>query len=240
METTLCFDFGNSRLKYAVLKNGEVSEVKWLQDDEVDTIAKLIDHYHPDATILSSVIEHNAALEPYLSAVSRFVLITSESKLPFTTPVAKPLTIGPDRLAMVAAAVDSYPQQHNLIIGLGSCITYNFVNKFHQFLGGGISPGMQMRFKAMHELTAKLPMVKGDENFPLVGYDTATNLLSGVIWGMRKEIDGMIDLYKERYLNFNVLLTGGDMGYFVPHLKNKIFANPQLIFKGMYAISKKN
>lgn len=240
METTLCFDFGNSRLKCAILKGEEVEDVIWLEDDRIETVETVIDRYKPDTTILSSVILHNSVLEEYLSSVSRFVLITAKSNLPFTTPVTKPETIGPDRLGMVAAAVDLFPEQHNLVIGLGSCITYNFVNKFHQFLGGGISPGMQMRFKAMHELTAKLPLVKGDENFPLVGYDTATNILSGVIWGMRKEIDGMIDLYKEKYANFNVLLTGGDMGYFVPHLKNKIFANPYLIYKGMYAISKKN
>lgn len=240
MEITACFDLGNSRLKCAIFKDKEIVEVKWLHDDSLQSIAGIIDAYHPDTTILSSVILHNPALETYLSSVSRFILLTAESNLPFSSPVAKPETIGPDRLAMVAGAIDIFPEQHNLIIGLGSCITYNFVNKFHQFLGGGISPGMQMRFKSMHELTAKLPLVKGDENFPLVGYNTATNLLSGVIWGMRKEIDGMIDLYKEKYLNFNVLLTGGDMGYFVPHLKNRIFANPHLIFNGMYAISKRN
>ncbi len=76
---------------------------------------------------------------------------------------------------MVAAVVDRYPKQHNLVIGLGSCITYNFVNKYHEFIGGSISPGMEMRFKSLHYYTAKLPLVEADWNFPLLGYDTKTN-----------------------------------------------------------------
>jgi len=92
----------------------------------------------------------------------------------------------------------------------------------------------------MNSFTAKLPLVKADSNFPLIGYNTSTNLLSGVILGMSKEIDGFIDEYALRYSNFNVHLTGGDMGFFVPHLKNKIFAGPYLIFKGLYAISETN
>jgi type III pantothenate kinase len=82
-----------------------------------------------------------------------------------------------------------------------------------------------------------LPLVKADWNFPLVGYDTRTNILSGVIIGMAKEIDGTIDAYAEKYGNFNVLLSGGDSSYFMRYLKNKIFANPYLIYKGLYAIS---
>jgi type III pantothenate kinase len=99
---------------------------------------------------------------------------------------------------------------------------------------------MNMRFRAMHEQTALLPLIKADSVFPLIGYDTKTNLLSGVILGMAKEIDGIIDAYALKFNNFNVLLTGGDMAFFVPHLKNKIFADPYLIYKGLYAISEFN
>ena len=140
----------------------------------------------------------------------------------------------------MAAAVDLFPNQHNLVISLGTCITFNFVNIKHEFLGGSISPGMQMRFRSMHEYTALLPLVEADSQFPLIGYDTKTNLLSGVILGMAKEIDGIIDAYALKFNNFNVLLTGGDMSFFAPHLKNKIFADPYLIYKGLYAISEVN
>ncbi len=240
MQTTLCLDFGNTRLKCAVFNNNEIKDVITLEDDSVETINNLISTYKPNKSILSSVIDHNPEIENILSAKTKFHKLTHQSKLTFTTPVGKPETIGADRLALIAGAVHFYASKHNLIIGLGSCITYNFVDKFHAFLGGSISPGLEMRFKAMHEFTAKLPLIKADSNFPLVGYDTKTNLLSGVILGMRKEIDGTIEEYALRYSNFNVHLTGGDMGFFVPHLKNKIFASPHLIYKGLYAISEAN
>ncbi len=240
MQTTLCFDFGNTRLKCAVFNKDEIKDVITLADDSDETIKNLISTYKPNKSILSSVINHNIEIENILSAKTKFHKLTHQSKLSFTTPVGKPETIGADRLALIAAAVYFYPDKHNLVIGLGSCITYNFVDKFHAFLGGSISPGLEMRFKAMHEFTAKLPLINANSNFPLVGYDTKTNILSGVILGMSKEIDGIIEEYALRYGNFNVHLTGGDMGFFVPHLKNKIFASPHLIYKGLYAISEAN
>ena len=242
---TLCFDFGNTRLKCAVFKNSSIEEIIVLENDNDDTFKKLIEKYHPKKTILSSVIEHNPGLEKILSTSSSFHKISHITKLPFTTPVGKPETIGADRLALSAGAAYFYPGKNNLIIGLGSCITYNFVNKYNQFIGGSISPGMEMRFRSLQTFTAKLPLIQpepGDMgwNFPLIGYDTKTNILSGVLLGMAKEIDGVIELYAEKFTNFNVLLTGGDAAYFARHLKNKIFADPDLIFKGLYAISEYN
>lgn len=240
MQTTLCFDFGNTRLKCAVFEEEVLKDIIILEDSGAPAILQLIHQYKATHAVLSSVVNHPKEIEEVLAAETVFHKLDYTSKLAFTTPVGKPETIGADRLALVAAAVHRHPNQHNLVIGLGSCITYNFVNKFHEFLGGSISPGLEMRFKAMHEYTARLPFIKPDWNFPLVGYDTRTNMLSGVIMGMTKEIDGIIEEYALKYRNFNVLLTGGDMGFFVPHLKKKIFADPHLIYKGLYAINKSN
>jgi type III pantothenate kinase len=238
--STLCFDFGNTRLKCGVFNNKELQEVLVLEDDTDATIQQLVQTYQPAKSILSSVVDHNPGIEAILANATRFHKLNHLSKIPVTTPVGKPQDIGADRLALVVAAVDLFPEKNNLVIGLGSAITYNFINKYHEFVGGGISPGMEMRLKSLNLFTAKLPVVQKDWNLPLIGYDTRTNILSGVILGMAKEIDGMIDLYDERYGNFNVVLTGGDAPYFVYHLKNKIFADPNLIFKGLYAISEYN
>jgi len=240
MGISLCLDFGNTRLKVAIFNGREFQEEISLPDARVDTITSLMTQWNPQKVILSSVINHDPAIETLMASRTAFHKLSHASLLPLTTPVGKPETIGADRLALVAAAVDLFPKQHNLVIGLGTCITYNFINNQHEFLGGSISPGMNMRFRAMHEQTALLPYIKAESPFPLIGYDTKTNLLSGVIWGMTKEIDGIIDEYALKYSNFNVLLTGGDMPFFVPHLKNRIFADPNLIFKGLYAISEFN
>ncbi|MBA4167561.1 MAG: type III pantothenate kinase [Chitinophagaceae bacterium] len=240
MITTLCFDFGNTRLKCAVFEDGTLNAVETLPDAGPATISSLIDKYHPAKSLLASVINHHPEIEKILTEKTKFHRLDHHSKIPVTTPVGKPETIGADRLAMVVAAAELFPGKNNVAIGLGTAITYNFINRKKEFLGGGISPGMEMRFKSLHELTARLPLIEKNWNFPLIGYDTRTNILSGVILGMAKEIDGMIDLYTEKYANLNVVLTGGDAGYFASHLKNRIFADPDLIFKGLYAISELN
>jgi type III pantothenate kinase len=240
MSTTLCFDFGNTRCKCAVFNKSEIDKVIVLKDDSNETIQSLMDTYKPGKSILSSVIDHNPSMERLLAANTRFHKLSHLTKLAFTTPVGKPETIGADRLALAAAAVHFHPAKHNLVIGLGSCITYNFINKYHEFIGGAISPGMEMRLKSLSHFTAKLPLVEADSNVPLIGYDTNTNILTGVVLGIVYEIDGFIDEYSKKFDNFNVLLTGGDIVHLASHLKNKIFADPDLIFKGLYAISEVN
>ena len=237
---TLCFDFGNTRLKVAVFENDVFTEEIVLPNDEIFTIERLLTIYKPQKTILSSVINHNPGLENFLAKETTFHKISHLTKANFTTAVGKPETIGADRLALSAAAVHYYPHKNNLVIGLGTCITYNFINQNHQFIGGSISPGMEMRFKAMQVFTAKLPLVQAEWNFPLIGYDTKTNMQSGVVSGIAYEIDGFITAYAEKYSNFNVVLTGGDTLYFARLLKNKIFADSNFLFKGLYALSETN
>lgn len=240
MSTTLCLDFGNTRLKWAIFENGEIRHTGVFMDDGLEGLRKCIGTYRPDKSILSSVVDHPAAIEELLKSQTRFHKLDHHSKVPITTPVGKPETIGADRLALVVAADHYFPGKNNLVIGLGSAITYNYINRFHQFIGGSISPGMEMRFKSLELLTAKLPLVKPHWNFPLLGYDTKTNIQSGVLFGMAKEIDGVIEAYEERFENLYVSMTGGDALYFKPFLKKKIKEEPDLIFKGLYIISEFN
>ena len=238
--TTLCLDFGNTRLKAALFFNEELREFIAINDDPLMGLKNLIEMYQPQASILSSVINHDPAIENLLKERTHFHKLSNLSRLPFTIPVGKPETVGADRLAIAAAAVHLFPHQNNLVIALGSCITYNFINKQHQLIGGSISPGTEMRLKALEHFTAKLPLVSATWNVPLIGFDTATNIQSGVVYGMAKEMEGIIAEYKEKFSNFNAVLTGGDIPFFEPHLKSKIFAAPHLIFKGLYAISQYN
>ena len=240
MITTICLDFGNTRLKAAIFRDNSFLSETILADDKLSTIEALVEKHQPQKSILSSVIRHDPLVEAFLGTGTRFHKVSYLTKLNFTTPVGKPETIGADRLALAAAAVHYFPGKNNLVIGLGSCITYNFINQYHQFLGGGISPGMEMRFRAMNEHTALLPLVQKDWNFPLIGYDTKTNLQSGVIAGITFEIAGFIEFYASKYANFNAVLTGGDSAYFAGQLKCRIFADSNFLFKGLYALSETN
>jgi type III pantothenate kinase len=237
---TLCLDFGNTRLKAALFEKERLEQIIILREDAINHLTEIIQQSRPGRAILSSVVNHDPEIDELLKGLTSFHRLSNTSVLPVTIPVGKPETMGSDRLALAAAASFLFPQKNNLAIGLGSCITYNFISQAGEFLGGSISPGMEMRFKAMHQFTAKLPLAEADWNVPLIGYDTKTNLQTGVVLGVAKEIDGMIDSFKERYRNFNALLTGGDIRIFQPHLKSKIFADPDLIFKGLYAISQIN
>lgn len=237
---TLCLDLGNTRMKAALFDDGTLIHAAVLENDGVDKTSELISTFRPQRSILSSVVHHDPRLEELLMQNTRFHRLNHLSKLNFTVAVGKPETMGADRLALAAAVVHFYPKQHNLVVGLGSCITYNFINKYHQFLGGGISPGMEMRLKSLRDYTALLPLVEKEWEFPLIGYDTKTNILSGVIMGMTKEIEGIVEEYRQKYRNFNVVLTGGDCTYFARLMKNRIFADPDLLYKGLYAISETN
>ncbi|MBA2500673.1 MAG: type III pantothenate kinase [Chitinophagaceae bacterium] len=236
MSFTLCLDFGNTRRKAAVFQDGNIIKHISLEND-LAGIQSLLQEFKPDKSILSTVVNHTEEIEALLAAKTQFHLLSHQTLLPFTTPVNKPASIGADRLALAAAAIHLHPNKNNLVIGLGTCVTYNFINNKNEFIGGAISPGMEMRFKAMHHFTAKLPLAIADWNVPVIGYDTQTNLTAGVILGMALEIDGFINEYQQRFENFNVLLTGGDIRFLGSHIKNEIFADPDLIFKGLYAIS---
>ena len=240
MATTICFDFGNTRLKAGIFSGRIFLEEVVLAGPGPEHLHPLLEKVRPDKTILSSVINHPPEINDLLASYGRFHLLNHASQLPITTPVGKPETIGADRLAICAAAVDLFPHQHCLAIGLGTCITYNFINAAHQFLGGSISPGMNMRFRAMHEQTALLPMAAPVNRFPLVGYDTLTNLQSGVIQGMAAEIDGIIHAYRGKYNELQVLITGGDLFFFDSLLLHPMHRDPYLLFRGLQAICETN
>ncbi len=236
--TSLCLDFGNTRQKAAIFEDGVLVKTIYLAQDLEASVVEIFDGYQPKVSILSSVIHHPIGVEVFLKEHTRFhLLAAATSKLNFATPVGKPETIGADRLALCAAAVLANPNQNNLVIGLGTCVTYNYINVKNEFLGGGISPGMYMRMHAMHAHTAFLPIVSPDWNVPLVGYDTKTNIQSGVVLGMAMEIDGFINAYQTKYKDLKVLLTGGDAQHLSPHLKSDILIDEELLFKGLYALS---
>ncbi|WP_447640663.1 MULTISPECIES: type III pantothenate kinase [Chitinophagaceae] len=240
MPKILCFDFGNTRYKCAVFNKKDFVKEIVLQDGSLASIAKVVAKENPQYAVLSSVVHHDPAIETLLSEKTHFHKISYESHMAVGTPFPTKKSVGSDRWALLSAAAELFPKMHCLVIGLGSCITYNFLNNMGQFLGGSISPGLHMRFKAMNDYTALLPLQQPQWNIPLIGYDTSTNLLSGVILGMSKEIDGIVDMYREKYNNLQVLMTGGDMPFFSSHLKNEIYTDPQLVYKGIWTIGKRN
>ena len=210
-----CLDLGNSRLKCGVMQNGELQqELFFSEPDLLEQVRDALGQFRPAAAILSSVIDHPPALEALLASHTFFTRLHHTLPLPIGITYNKPETLGVDRIALAAGAWKQFPGQHSLIIGAGSAITYNFLHKSGQFMGGGISYGIDMRFRALHAFTDKLPQVEPSTQYSFIGYNTRQSILSGVQEGALAEVDGMIAAYARRYRNFNVLLTGGNLVFF--------------------------
>lgn len=243
MSLNLCIDWGNSQVKVALFNDGKLQQhLTFDTKNATEQIAGLLEQSKPTKAILCSVSGASNDLAQLLKAkLPRTVIMAGDTPTFINNAYLSQETLGPDRLALVTAAHAMYPDKDNLVISLGTCITYNLIQKTKTFRGGAISPGMYMRLKAMHKFTDKLPELgNADEDALLLGYDTETCMQSGAVNGMAAEIDGMIAAYSERYSDFNAILTGGDASIFATKLKSKIFVDPDLLLKGLDLILNHN
>lgn len=231
-----CLDFGNTRKKIGYFQGEKLINEIVLREDYVAHISELLERHQPASAILSSVVNHDEALENLLKEKTKFVLLDHTTPLPFLNAYGSPATLGNDRLALVAGLREFYPNKNGLVISIGTCITYNFLAANNTFRGGAISPGLHMRLKSMHEFTDQLPLVTDQGYDAILGFDTETSLRSGAANGMAAEIDGMIERYADEYGEINAVLTGGDTRYFARRLKKEIFADQYFTLKGLYAI----
>lgn len=168
------------------------------------------------------------------------VELTSKLNFPFINDYQTPTTLGVDRIALVCASVNQFPNKNVLIIDAGTCITYDFVTKDNHYLGGAISPGLRLRYVSLNNLTANLPLLETKLPYTIVGNSTESSIHSGVVNGVIKEIDGIIDQYLTDYSDLTVILTGGDANFLSNQLKNSIFANSNFLLEGLNFILEYN
>ena len=237
----LCIDWGNSRVKAAIFNEENLLEThNFGEDDALTSIISLAEAHQPKAVIISSVANHPPELKALLQEQAKVLVLNADTMLPIMNAYHSAETLGADRIALAVAAYHQKPASNNLVISAGTAITYNFVHKNKAFRGGAITPGVGMRFKSLHEFTDKLPLVSADGELLLLGYDTETGIRSGVLNGIAAEMDGMINSFREQFQEVNVFLTGGDAPLFAGKLKNQIFADSQLLLKGLNLILRHN
>lgn len=242
MSLSICIDWGNSRVKAAIFNDGEMVEnASFAGAEAASALSGMLSAHNPVKGILSSVSNDSTSVEHMLNEnLKAFMVLNNNTQLPIMNAYSSPGTLGADRLALAVGAHAANPDKNNLVISLGTCITYNFIQKNRAFRGGAISPGLHMRLQAMHQYADKLPNVSVDGELLLLGYDTETCMRSGAIFGMAAEIDGMVNEFASQYSDFNAVLTGGDAPFFGGKLKSKIFADPDLLLKGLNIILKHN
>ncbi|HTN45444.1 MAG TPA: type III pantothenate kinase [Flavipsychrobacter sp.] len=242
MANILCIDQGNSLTKACVFSGGKIVANDVFSPGEAEAgIDNWVKQYQPEGAIVCSVTNHHADIMLSLrDAVPYVHRVDENSHLPIMNAYGSPQTLGADRIALAVGAQAGFPDSNVLVVSVGTCVTYNFVQKNKAFRGGLISPGMNMRLKAMHEFTDKLPLVSAEGDSILLGYDTETSMRSGAVNGLAAEIDGLVAAFAEQYPDFNAVLTGGDGPLFANKLKSKIFADPHLLMKGLQIILKHN
>jgi len=238
MSLNLCVDWGNTSVKAAIFDNDVLQkQFAFSPGAALEKVSSMMEAFQPVKAILCSVVHHDDELHHLMkSKIKSTIRLDAYTRTPINNAYLSPENLGPDRLALVVAAHMQHPTKHNLVISLGTCATYNLVQKNKTFRGGAITPGLHMRLKAMHTLTDKLPDVGLEGDLALLGYDTETCMRSGAVFGLAAEIDGMIQAYETQYPDFNAILTGGDAPYFATKIKSKIFADPDLLLKGLNLI----
>ncbi|MEP5255704.1 MAG: type III pantothenate kinase [Winogradskyella arenosi] len=238
----LVVDVGNTYVKCAIFNFENLLHKSSFTLESFPEEYKKLKSAYPklEKAIISSVGHLSKAQVDHVAEDLELLVLNSDLNFPFINKYQTPKTLGVDRMALVAAAVDRFPNKNVLVIDAGTCITYDFVTQDKHYLGGAISPGIRLRYKALNNLTANLPLLETRQPDKLIGDSTESAIHSGVIHGVIKEIDGVLEDYIYEYRDLTVILTGGDSKFLSNQLKNTIFANSNFLLEGLNYILEYN
>ncbi len=233
----LIIDVGNTRAKCAVFEKDTIKDVFVFKKEEIFLeVKKISKKYQIEQAIISAVATLEESEIAKLKENLHLIELNHETKIPFINLYETPKTLGVDRIALASYAACTKKETNFLLIDAGTCVTYDFVNKENEYLGGAISPGLKMRYQSLNNYTSKLPLLNSEEPSHFIGKNTKDCIHSGIVNGLCNEIDGVINQYKRKYEDLTVVLTGGDTIFLAKQLKNDIFANPNLVLEGLHKI----
>ena len=237
----LIVDIGNTRTKVAVF-DAETLVYHRVYDSTLER--KNIEDIAAQCSIDKAIVSRVGVSVDYdaLFANIPYMVLSPDLTVPIRNLYKTPSTLGADRLAAAVGAMVLFPNQNNLVIDMGTCITLDFVNSSGEYLGGAIMPGISMKFKALHTFTDKLPLLSFDnsDSVGIVGDDTRSSILTGVINGTIMELEGFVERYVEKFGKMNIIFTGGDAIYFEKRVKFPNFADSNLLLVGLNKILNAN
>ena len=234
----LAIDIGNSSVKYGVFMENKLTKSGVIQGTDFSKLNEIVVTNEIVHIIYSTVTEIPHELNIILNNFSSVRVLQTDTPLPFQNKYLTPETLGKDRLANVCGALFLFPERNVLVIDVGTCLKFDIITSDGQYLGGGISPGMRMRFKALNDQTAQLPLISPQLEPRLIGRNTEESILSGVMNGMIAEINDIVWQYKNFFPRLETILTGGDSNFFLNQFKSRIFAAPNLTLMGLnYIVS---
>ena len=229
----LVLDIGNTLLKVGLFKNNNLISYSEFNEHYYDNIKYILESNVILYSVVSNVSKSESKLIELLSVRTQYICFDSSLKIPFNNRYKSKSTLGNDRLALVSSAVVKYPNENILIIDLGSCITYDFINCKNEYFGGAISPGLNMRYKSLNSFTENLPLLKPKLVNYIIGENTENSIHSGIINGIMCELNGVIDRYQNEFNEIKIILTGGDSKFLFKKIKNSIFANSNFLLLGL-------
>lgn len=211
LRMNLIVDIGNSTTKAALFDGGRMLRHMRFETGLADALRALLHGHTAEACAYSVVGHETEGLDDALhSFAPRLLRVTGETPTPLVCAYRTPATLGADRLAAAVGAAGLAPGHDILVADAGTCITYDYVSADGRYLGGNISPGLGIRLRALHEHTARLPLVAAEGDVPDCGYDTETAIRAGVMTGMRMEIEGCVRAFLSTHEEGEVFLTGGN------------------------------
>ncbi|MGL5318500.1 MAG: type III pantothenate kinase [Bacteroidales bacterium] len=233
----LVIDQGNTFAKIGIFDNDIVIHVQQYSAIETALLENLVSQFSIDCAILSTVKDIDPEILCFLRThIQYFIELNHETALPFRIAYKTPHTLGRDRIAAVAGVFENNKGKNCLVIDAGTAITYDFIDSDGIYHGGNISPGIEMRFRALHQFTGKLPKIEPEGDLPVLGYNTETAIRSGVMQGVFYEVNGYIHELQGKYPDLLVFLTGGSIKYFEDRVKSTIFADNNIVLKGLNCI----
>ena len=237
----LVIDIGNSTHKWAVFsEEGEMVALQHEPQLTTELLQSTLAQYPIQNSICSAVGSFNEELLAILRERTHYVEFSHNSRLPITLCYETPQTLGLDRIANAVGASSLYPHQDVLSIQAGTCLVFDFIDHNDRYLGGSISPGLEMRFKALHHFTKNLPLFTQRPIDFFIGNSTQHSIESGVIHGIIDEINASIERYAQQSTDLKVLLTGGDAAFLCNSIKNTIFAPSNIVLLGLHKILQLN
>ena len=235
MQKYLCIDIGNTRWKAGIFdKKGLLSFHSFTSEEALEELSALLYNHKPTFSIFSTVKAVDVSLCKLLEKHTTLLRFDHNTPLPIINKYQTPQTLGLDRLAAVMGVFGQH--SNTLVIDAGTCITYDLLIDQHTYIGGNISPGLDMRYKALNTFTDKLPRLSWKEQAEHYGKTTEEAIQNGVFRGLIHEIEGFINHFSNKYSPLTVILTGGDSKYLVESLKNKIFVRSNLVLDGLSKI----
>lgn len=231
-------DAGNTSLKVAQFENHSAIDLQRFNYNETGKINERLTAISTPVAITSVLSEKDT--KKISDRLNSPFIITSDTPVPIQMNYETNETLGMDRLCNAVAASSIMESEYGIAIDIGTCVKFDLVHSSMGYMGGSISPGIQLRFNALNDYTGKLPRLSNKSGLDLVGTDTATSIRSGVINGLNAEINGFMEQYRERFKDLTFFISGGDANFFDIHTKNDIFADENLTLKGLYEIYRHN